>query len=201
MGVIAPPLPPDGAPHQRPLCHFIADVLYTDDSSFLRYLCEYLLTRASRKADRHPASVIDDLWGMIQDPVDAVAYQAARTRFNVGDFFDSASPGCMFRLLKAFIRELPAPLVPRTFHDLVSKVFFLSPPPSSSLSLPRSLPRGLSPLPLPPSLPLGGSLLQGFMLTCTCNYDAVIPCVAPLSFVLLFRRLVLHTSLQISCLL
>ena len=36
------------------------------------YLCEYLLTRASRKADRHPASVIDDLWGMIQDAVSTV---------------------------------------------------------------------------------------------------------------------------------
>jgi hypothetical protein len=35
-----------------------------------KQLCRYLLNRASQKAHRHPASVVDDICGMMQDPID-----------------------------------------------------------------------------------------------------------------------------------
>lgn len=82
------------------------------------YLCEYLLMRGARKAEKSSVSVTDDLLAMMQDTVDDTFYRSARERFNIGDFFDCESPPCMFRLLKGFIRELPAPLVPRVQHDI-----------------------------------------------------------------------------------
>ena len=42
---------------------------------------------------------------------------AARARFELGDFHNVGSPGCMVGLLKAWICELPEPLVPRALFQ------------------------------------------------------------------------------------
>eukprot|EP00039_Didymoeca_costata_P023520 m.7375 g.7375 ORF g.7375 m.7375 type:complete len:1063 (+) comp3704_c0_seq2:262-3450(+) len=77
------------------------------------YLCEYLLSRCSLKTH----NVLDDVFSMIHDPLDNELFKTARECFNRGDFYDCGSPVVMFRLLKAFIRELPQPLIPRSKHD------------------------------------------------------------------------------------
>lgn len=76
-----------------------------------------------------------DLREMIQAPLDSALFANARLRFNEGRFHDCGSGTCMFRLLKAFIRELPAPLVPRTFYDEVRWRWPASPLPQLRLSL------------------------------------------------------------------
>lgn len=59
-----------------------------------------------------------DMQEMIEQPIDTDLFTEARRQFNVGNFRDHNSKVCMFRLLKAFIRELSAPLVPRTLYDM-----------------------------------------------------------------------------------
>ena len=82
----------------------------------LVYLCEYLLAREARKAEKLPTSVIDDVVSMIREPLDVALFASVRQQFNAGEFFDCQSPVCMFRLLLAFVRELPEPLIPREHH-------------------------------------------------------------------------------------
>eukprot|EP00041_Stephanoeca_diplocostata_P032573 m.1048200 g.1048200 ORF g.1048200 m.1048200 type:complete len:608 (+) comp24172_c0_seq30:304-2127(+) len=90
------------------------------------YLCEYLLARASRKSEalydmpqrrRDRDSIAEDLREMIEGDMDLSVFNAAKQQFNTGVFSDCGSGTCMFRLLKAFVRELPAPLIPRTYYD------------------------------------------------------------------------------------
>eukprot|EP00054_Salpingoeca_dolichothecata_P024188 m.164245 g.164245 ORF g.164245 m.164245 type:complete len:1300 (+) comp24937_c0_seq4:8-3907(+) len=97
----------------------------TSPPRVLVFLCEYLKERASTLLAQnsndnaeftHPGrrirSVREDLLSLLSEPVDDDMFEAVRQRFVAGDFYDCKSGPCMFRLLKAFFRELSAPVVP-----------------------------------------------------------------------------------------
>lgn len=57
-----------------------------------------------------------------EEPVDTKLYSTARAEFDAGRFYDCGSPVCMFRLLKGFVRELKAPLVPWACYDTAIEI-------------------------------------------------------------------------------
>jgi hypothetical protein len=97
------------------------------------FLCEYLLdhlaTQAKARAhsltpetDTHTENV-EYVANLLQEDVDSDMFEAVRERFDQGELYDCRSPVCMFRVFKAFLRELPAPLIPaEQYHEFVDSV-------------------------------------------------------------------------------
>ncbi|KJE94340.1 hypothetical protein CAOG_004998 [Capsaspora owczarzaki ATCC 30864] len=83
----------------------------------LVFLCEYMMRYVEDVAQERPAAFEAELRVLFQQNADEELFARARQRFNHGDFFDCDSPIIAFRLLRAFVREMPTPLMPPTMYD------------------------------------------------------------------------------------
>eukprot|EP00048_Salpingoeca_helianthica_P008598 m.124428 g.124428 ORF g.124428 m.124428 type:complete len:933 (+) comp14649_c3_seq1:144-2942(+) len=85
----------------------------------LVFLCEYLQDFLSSKANTSgprtpPLAMI--LASTLAEPIEPDMVAAVRERFCRGDLYDCRSPPCMLQIFKAFLRELPRPILPTEFY-------------------------------------------------------------------------------------
>eukprot|EP01135_Chromosphaera_perkinsii_P000678 Nk52_evm6s148 gene=Nk52_evmTU6s148 len=86
----------------------------------LVFMCEYLINYVQELSTESTGSqqqLESEVRLMLTQSPPQKQYEQMKQRLSQGDFSGTFSPICMFRLLRAFVRELPESLIPSTFYQ------------------------------------------------------------------------------------